>query len=326
MASVELGRLEKVDLRVAWTKESTGFTPWLGQSENINVLGAAIGMELEVVAQEKNVGPFRADLLCKDLSNPAVESWVLIENQLERTDHTHLGQLMTYAAGLQAVTIIWVAREFTDEHRAALDWLNQITSETIRFFGLEIELWRIGSSPVAPKFNVISKPNEWSRTVAPGTSGSDERGQLYLSFWEGFHKVIKENGAGVKAPPKPRPDPWMDIRIGRSDSYLCAILFRRRTSGLIKVSLILHDEQAHDQFRFLESHKAEIEESFGEALLWDYQPDRQRCRIDAVKEGLSLDNPKDWPAMEAWFKDNLIRMQALFKPWLEKGDEIVGKP
>ena len=122
----------------------------------------ALGLELEIEAQEKEVGSFRADILCKDLDN---ESWVLIENQLERTDHTHLGQLLTYAAGLQAVTIIWIAARFSEEHRASLDWLNEITDESFRFFGLEVELWKIGSSPAAPKFNIVSKPNDWTLSL-----------------------------------------------------------------------------------------------------------------------------------------------------------------
>jgi hypothetical protein len=142
-----LGRLEKIELRDIWRTEAMDFTPWLAQSENLALLGEALGMELEIEAQERNVGPFRADILCKDALDG---SWVLIENQLEHTDHTHLGQLLTYAAGLHAATIVWVAGRFTDEHRAALDWLNEVTGEKFRFFGVEVELWRIGSSPAAP--------------------------------------------------------------------------------------------------------------------------------------------------------------------------------
>ena len=152
-----LGRLTKVDLRSYWKKEDTEFTPWLAQEENIQLLSETIGVELETVSQEENVGPFRADILCKDT---ATNHFVLIENQLERTDHTHLGQLMTYAAGLDAVTIIWIAQTFTEEHRAALDWLNRITDDTFNFFGIEIELYKIGDSVSAPMFNLVSKPND----------------------------------------------------------------------------------------------------------------------------------------------------------------------
>lgn len=185
MNDVTLGRLESVDPRQAWSSEAGHFTPWLALPENMALLGEAIGLELEVEAQEKNVGPFRADILCR---NTVDGSWVLVENQLERTDHTHLGQLITYAAGLDAVTIVWVARAITEEHRAALDWLNRATNDKINFFGLEIELWRIGSSPLAPKFNVVSKPNDWTQTVLDAARGIEAgevtpTKQLQLQFW-----------------------------------------------------------------------------------------------------------------------------------------------
>ena len=122
----ELGRLERVDLRNIWKTEAQDFTPWLASEENLSVLADTLGMELELEAQEANVGPFRADILCK---NTVGGAWVLIENQLEPTDHSHLGQLLTYAAGLHAVTICWVAESFTEEHRATLDWLNEITDD-----------------------------------------------------------------------------------------------------------------------------------------------------------------------------------------------------
>src|SRR5258708_3912238 len=145
MKSTSLGRLTKVDLREVFATEAGDFTPWLAREENLALLSESIGISLQCEAQEKEVGPFRADILCKDTMT---DNWVLIENQIERTDHTHLGQLLTYAAGLQAVTIVWVAQRFTEEHRAALDWLNEHTDEQINFFGLEIELWKIGDSAV----------------------------------------------------------------------------------------------------------------------------------------------------------------------------------
>ena len=162
VTAARLGKLERVDVRKVWLGEASDFTPWLALPDNITLLGEAIGLELEVQAQETSVGRFRADILCKDTTTG---HFVLIENQLERTDHIHLGQLMTYAAGLDAVTVIWVSPRFTDEHRAALDWLNRMTTEGLNLFGLEIEVWRIGDSPMAPKFNVVSQPNDWAKTV-----------------------------------------------------------------------------------------------------------------------------------------------------------------
>ena len=142
-----LGRLEPVNLRDVWQVEALDFTPWLAQEKNIALLGGAIGLELEVDSTEQGVGPYLADILCKDTINGHL---VQGENQLERTDHTRREQLLTSAAGLEAATVVWVASQFTDEHRAALDWLNQITSSGFNFFGLEIQLWRIGGSPSLP--------------------------------------------------------------------------------------------------------------------------------------------------------------------------------
>ena len=140
MAQLNLGRLEQVELRSIWANEAGDFTPWLAQEDNLRLLGDTIGIELELEERERAVGPFSADILCKDTVGGA---WVVIENQLERTDHTHLGQLITYAAGLKAATIVWIASRLTEEHRAALDWLNEITDGKFQFFGLEIEVWKI---------------------------------------------------------------------------------------------------------------------------------------------------------------------------------------
>ena len=166
------------------------------------------------------MGPFRADILCK---NTLDGSWVLIENQIEKTDHMHLGQLLTYAAGLEAVTIIWIASKFIEEHRAALDWLNEKTDGRINFFGLEVELWRIGNSPIAPKFNVVSKPNDWSKTVteAAGRINLTETKQLHLEYWTHFSEYVKNNSK-ILSPQKPLPQNWTNMAIGRSNFYLVA--------------------------------------------------------------------------------------------------------
>ena len=206
-----LGRLSRVDLRDIWVSESSDFTPWLARDENLEILGETLGIDLELEAQEKSVGPFRADILCKDIGTG---SWVLVENQLERTDHSHLGQLLTYASGLEAVTIVWIAARFTEEHRSTLDWLNKITDESFRFFGLEVELWRIGDSPAAPKFNIVSKPNDWSRSVAQAARAIDESELSdtrlkQRSYWDAFHqeRVLRLAGPPCLSSPAAGHDP-----------------------------------------------------------------------------------------------------------------------
>lgn len=186
--TTEIGMLSRVNVRELWQHEASSFTPWL--AENIDLLSDAIGIPLEVQAQEQAIGMFRADILAK---NTLTGAWVLIENQIERTDHGHLGQLITYASGLQAVTIVWIASAFTEEHRAALDWLNEITSEQVTFFGLEIELWRIEESPVAPKLNVVCKPNNWKRAIAvQALSDNLKRDQIQAILEEKPETTVSE--------------------------------------------------------------------------------------------------------------------------------------
>ena len=186
---MKLGKIRKIDLRDVWASESSDFTPWLAKEENIALLGDAIEMDLEVESQEKTVGPFRADILAKDL---ATNHYVLIENQLELTNHNHLGQIMTYAAGLDAFSIVWIAKSFTEEHRAALDWLNRITVENINFFGIEIEVIQIGDSLPAPQFNVVAKPNDWSKSVKSSASSGEltETKVKQQEYWTEFKDYL----------------------------------------------------------------------------------------------------------------------------------------
>ncbi|MEV5896032.1 hypothetical protein [Nonomuraea fuscirosea] len=154
---VELGRLEPMPLRSVWPNEAKDFTPWL--ASNLDVLGQAVGLALELRQQEYPVGRYALDLLLQDAQGRVVA----VENQLEQTDHSHLGQLLTYCAGTQAKVVIWIARTITEEHAAALEWLNTNTITGVGFFGVEVELLRIGDSVPAPNFRVIIRPNDWTK-------------------------------------------------------------------------------------------------------------------------------------------------------------------
>ena len=180
----DLGRLEHVNVRTVWPSESANFTPWLSQPENLALLGRTLNLDLVTEAVEKSVGTFSADLVCRNLED---NSRVLIENQFSYTDHDHLGKLLTYAGGLQAQTVIWLSELIRPEHRAALDWLNEISLEDVQFFGLEIELWKIRDSIPAVKFNIVSKPNDWSRSVAlRGRGEPTELQELQAEYWKQF--------------------------------------------------------------------------------------------------------------------------------------------
>ncbi len=315
MSTKNLGRLKKVDLREAWVSESSGFTPWLAQEENLKLLGETIGIDLELESQEKDVGPFRADILCKDTAN---DNWVLIENQLERTDHTHLGQLITYAAGLQAVTIVWIAQRFTDEHRAALDWLNEHTDEKINAFGLEIELWQIGASPFAPKFNVISQPNDWSRTVQQAASGGvTEHKQLQLKFWTAFRAYMEETGSFVKCQ-KPAPQHWMSHSIGRTGVTLGSILsmwhsVKKTRSPEIRTDLYLSGSNAKQEYAALAKQKDAIEKAFGFPLTWHNPTNKNACRL-SIRQDADFQNEALWPQQFEWLREHLEKMHRVLAP------------
>jgi hypothetical protein len=317
MSTKTLGRLQKVELREAWTSESSDFTPWLAQEENLNLLGEAIGIELELESQEKDVGPFRADILCKDT---ATDNWVLIENQLARTDHSHLGQLLTYAAGLNAVTIVWIAERFTDEHRATLDWLNERTDEKINLFGLEIELWQIGDSSIAPKFNIISQPNDWSRTVqkvATGDGGVSAYKQLQLKFWAAFKQHMEAKGSFVRCQ-KPLPQHWTNFAIGRSGVHLDSVIsVWNSETGLkgpeIRAGLYLDGPNAKQEFAALEKQKEGIEKALGFSLIWHNPENKAACRL-YTKHQTDFTNESLWPEQFEWLRTRLETMHKVFAP------------
>lgn len=310
MADLELGRLAKVEIRDVWKSEPNDFTPWLASDENISLLGETIGLDLEVEAQEKNVGPFRADILCKDTAS---QTWVLIENQLERTDHIHLGQLITYAAGLQAATIVWVAARFTDEHRAALDWMNDITSDDFSFFGLEVELWKIGDSQAAPKFNVVCEPNDWARSVSSAAKGADgsltETEQTQLAYWTALRSLMEQTGGAIN-PTKAHPSGFMDFSLGKSGIWLSAWV-RVRDKG-IGVRLTIGNSESLAYYKLMEEEKEKYQAHFDTPLNWRERPGKPQKLVEVVMEEADPADREDWQRQHDWILDQLDRFHKAF--------------
>jgi hypothetical protein len=306
---MELGRIEKIELRSYWKKEATDFTPWLAQQENIQLLGETIGIDLEVQSQEESVGPFSADILCKDTIN---DHYVLIENQLERTDHTHLGQLMTYAAGLEAVTIIWIAQKFTEEHRAALDWLNRITDDTFNFFGIEIELVKIGDSVPAPIFNLVSKPNDWVKQVrqSAGQNISDTK-LLQMEYFQGLKNYLEEKKCNFKIQ-KPAPQHWTNISIGKSNLNLSATINSRDKS--INIWFNIQTENAKETFDKLYQFAYEDSKiAISPDISWDKMEGRKMSAVTLKTSG-DFSNRKDWNRQYDWFRIYIEKYIGFFKP------------
>ena len=214
----KFGEIEKVDVRSAWAHEQHEFTPWLSEDENMARLSDAIGVDLEVEGIEVAVGPYSADILAKDIGS---QRYVVIENQFGKTNHDHLGKLITYASFLDASTVIWIAEHFTEEHHKAIDWINDHTTEGVNFYAVELELWRIDQSRPAIRFNILSRPNELIRQAAATKTIaelSDTR-RLQLEFWTAFRDRLLEKGV-IKTAQTPRPQYWFDVAIGRSGVHI----------------------------------------------------------------------------------------------------------
>lgn len=312
-----LARLEKIKLRDIWKSESQDFTPWLAQAENIAILSEEINIDLEVQAKEKSVGPFKADILCK---NTLDSTWVLVENQLEKTDHTHLGQLLTYAAGLHAVTIIWIAESFTEEHRAALDWLNEHTPESINFFGIQIELYKIGDSKVAPKFNIICKPNNWSRIVSEAARGiaNEQVSDLKLlqrDYWQVLMDHISQNSKLIKAV-KALPQHWSTFPIGRSN--FVNVAFVNSKEKRYGVHLTINGLNAKAQFADLLSQKDIIEKEADLTFEWEELPDAKESRIRFTQLNTDITDKHNWQVMAKWHKDHLEIIDKVFRERIKK--------
>ena len=191
-------------------------------------------MDLEVIGKEEKVGSFSADILCKDINT---NRNVVIENQLEQTDHTHLGQVITYCAGLEASTFIWISSQVREEHRAAVDWLNAITSDDYHFFAIEVQLFRIGDSPVAPNFKIVAKPNGWTKNVRKQVSDElSDTEKLKLEYWEEYRKYVLEQPKEFN-PQRPLPQHWTNVAIGTSGIWLSVCVGRGKTN--IAVDLII---------------------------------------------------------------------------------------
>lgn len=304
-----LGTLESVNIRDVWLGEASHFTPWLARVENLERLGETLAMSLEPVGTETPVGPFFADIVCKNLND---DSTVLIENQLERTDHRHLGQIFTYAAGLDAVTIIWISPQFTEEHRAAIDWLNRITLDNFSFFAVEIELWRIGNSPPAPKFNIVAKPNDWTRamrrkrpdSVSTAAGGdSSELGLQQIAFWEGFKNYLSESRSQIRCQ-VPGQRHWMWHAIGRTGISQCSIVTTpgRRSSGSpeVRAEFVIHDDLDGSRLEKLKDLESRLMEATGEEVYFESNTNSaNRSKLYVRREG-DWTNPTKAQDLYGW--------------------------
>ena len=307
----ELSRLEPVELREVWPNEAADFTPWLAEEENLSLLADTLNMELELEGREVNVESGIVDLLCRRVDN----SLVLIENQLEETDPDHLGRILAYAASLDADTVIWIARKFKDEHRAVFDRQNAITDERYQYFGVEIELWRIGDSPAAPRFNIVSMPNNWSRAVSQSVqrAGIEELSGLPL-FWQRFWTAFGEHmttNCQINAP-RPASVGFVFFSIGKFGFRLKALVSKLRNQLVVRLDMYGLNAEAH--FNLLIVDREEIENEIGEL--------REGAQLEWVeasnavvltKHNTNPTDEEDWPDQHAWLAEKLKLFDRVFR-------------
>lgn len=304
--SAALGRLAPVPLREVWAHEAHAFTPWL--LANADALGEVLHMDLSLTGAEHAVGGYSLDLIGVDETTG--ES-VIVENQLEATDHSHLGQLLTYAGGTDAINIVWVAAQFRPEHRAALDWLNQRTDTGTRFFGIEVSAVRIGESLPAPLFRLVAEPNDWGkrvRTRAQAQEGAaSERSAAFQQFWERFlDRVRAEHPEWTRAVAAPAQN-WFPISVGLSSATLTCSFSKR---GL-QSELYLQDKNPDvntARFDILESKREHLDAAYGGALVYERLDNRKGCRIADLREG-TIDEVEQWGEYLDWFIDTQRRLR-----------------
>lgn len=305
-----LGVLRKAKLRDAWKHEANDFTPWLSETENLNALADALGIsELALVATEHWIGDFKLDILCTDGNDQ-----VIIENQLEKTDHTHLGQLIAYAAGVNAKKIIWIAESFRPEHAAALQFLNDNTTEDLNFFAVQIELWRIEDSPLAPKFEVIVKPNDWMKTgreQARAAATSTPTQQLQLSFWMKLVEHLKDAAPQIRMH-RPVPRSFLSSSFGRTgvDLNIASSIPGRK----LWVELWLSEDRAKDYFTVLQQKKDDIEKALDFTLSWQELNGKKTFRIATWYQDAPLTDEHRWPEYIDWITKRLIKMNDVLRP------------
>jgi hypothetical protein len=288
-----------------WPHEAHSFTPWL--LANVDVLSDLLGMELELQVAEHPVGGFSLDLLGRDLAD---ESVVIVENQLEQSDHMHLGQILTYAAGTSPRTIVWITTGFRPEHRAALDWLNEHTDPDTRFFGIEIAVVQIGESIPAPNFKLVAQPNDWGKQVkaATGTGAVTERSKLYWEFWEKFLNRIQAEHPGWTKAKTPTTYGWVDLPTGIGGVAYETVFAQQ---GLRVQLYFLSADAATNESRFRALHavKEQFEESLGEQATWDDKPGKKAAAVYVQSEFESVMHVDQWPAMLDWAIDRNVRFR-----------------
>ncbi len=307
---MELGKLKEVKLREVWKHEQYDFSSWLAEEENINTLGKELGLTLIDVETEKFVGGYRCDLVCRDELSGKV---VLVENQLEQTNHEHLGKIITYASNMEASVIVWIVESAREEHKSAIEWLNNHTDENVAFFLIEVHAYRIGDSLPAPKFEIIEKPNDFAKQIkkiVQDGSMNESMGHR-LEFWNLFNEKLINNKYGLNIR-KATTDHWYNFAIGSSKCHISVELVNKK--NIIRINMYMADSK--EQYdKFLENKDA-IEETLGYHLNWDRLNGKKASVIFTTIQGLNFEEKSNYDYLMRESIKRVVDFKKAFKPYL----------
>ncbi len=307
---ISLGKLKEIkDLRKIWTHEALDFTPWLTEEDNLALLADAVGLEITINETESCVGDFNVDIYATETGT---DRKIIIENQLEETNHDHLGKLITYASGKSADIVIWVVKRAREEHRAAIEWLNNHTDENIAFFLVEIKLYQIGTSDIAVKFEVVEKPNDWAKEIKSHAGGSPILKARY-DYWVAFNDYAFSNNIFSQAfnKRKPSTDHWMTLSVGLSAANISINQIRK--DDLLVVEWYISDDK--DLFHKLYSHKEEIEKDMCMELDWRELPNKKASRV-LITHKADFENKEEWYTQFDWIMNAALKMKKTFKKYV----------
>lgn len=317
---LKFSELKRIPLREKWNHEASDFTPWL--ESNIQMLGDALGMDLEVVDREASVGDFSLDLRAQDLGSSRT---VIIENQLTQTDHDHLGKLLTYAAGFDASIVVWISEEVRDEHRQAIEWLNQRTDTETQFFAVVLEVLQIDDSKPALDFKLVVSPNEWQKSKKQKTSTNpSSRGEKYKSYFQVLIDELRETHkfTGAKVGVAQNCYNFSGGLGGISYAAWFATGSKVRAYVAIRQKT---DENRIKIFNTLENRKREIESNFDYPLEWtrDAEKSLSRIAISRDRDGDIELSDSELEEIREWHIENLLKLKDVFQPEIEKALETL---
>jgi hypothetical protein len=305
----ELSKITKIELRQIWGHEALDFTRWLSKEENLHLLSEAVEMDIKLIQTEASVGRYNVDILAEEESTGHK---IIIENQLEDTNHDHLGKLLTYASGYDAKTMIWIVKNAREEHIKAIEWLNENTDDSLNFFLINIEVWKIDDSNPAPRFEVVVRPNEWAKTIR-STTGSGELTNtklLQLNLWARFKDYCQLNYPSLRLQ-KPGPQHWYNFTIGSTLAHI-ALLVNTKDS-YVGIELLAGDQEF---YKYLENYKEEIEKQIGHKLEWSL-----RNKTGNIRLKLNIDdalNEKNDSKSFEWLASNINLFKKVFTSYIKE--------